>query len=297
MTRRRCLHAAIPLLLLLAGAAPEPLLAATDHPVAAARAPHGSLFVLTAEHRVFAVNMSLSSGAVVASFPLPAGGIATDLAYGEVAGQGMLFISSTFSTGQAVVGKVQQFTTGGTPVQSWTTQHIVAGVAFAPATQTVYFTSGDSPEIYSIALQPKSSPHFVAEVTGGSSLGALTLDTAGQNLYIADIRQGSVFSMNLGTHKVAPVCQVSTPQALLVDSSDQQLIVADSTRRQVVDFSLRHPAAPKRVLAPAGTFDAPAGLAWWDPTHLLVADQNGSTVSMIDVGAAQRLYAVPVGEK
>jgi sugar lactone lactonase YvrE len=300
VTRRRSTQTLLLLLLLLGAVGALPLYAAaTYHPVAAAKAPNGSLFVLTAENTIFAVNMGLSSGAVAGQFSFSDGGIATDLAYGEVDGKGRLFVSSTFSTGQAVAGRVREFTTEGKLVESWTIQHVVAGVAFASVSKTIYFTSGDSPEIYSIAVHPKSSgqkssAEFVGEVTGGSTLGALTMDPDEQNLYIADIRQGTVFSMSVSTHRVTRVCQVSTPQALLVDTTNQQLIVADSTRKQVVAFSLANPSAPPRVLAPEGSFKAPAGLAWWNAGHLLVADQNAGTVSLVDVGTAQRIYAVPI---
>jgi hypothetical protein len=291
VNRTRRIQAA---LLLLAAIAVVPLRATTYHPIAAVRAPNGSLFVLTAEDTVFAVNMGLSSGSVAGHFAFKTAGILTDMAYGEVGGQAMLFVSSSFSTGQTVLGRVQEFTTAGQPVQTWTIQHVVAGLTFDSANQTVYFTSGDSPEIYAIAPQPKSSPRYVAEVAGSSKLGAITVDPSGQQFYIADVRQGTIFSMSVTGKGVAQVGQVGTPQALLVDSTGQQLIVADSTRKQVVALSLaKNPGAP-RVLAPAGSFQGPAGLAWFDASHLLVADQNKATVSLVDVSAARLLYSLPI---
>ena len=294
MTRLRPWQGAFLHFLLMVGIAAEPLYAAKYHPVAAAKAPNGSLFVLTAENTVFAVNMSLSSGSVAGHFFFRNAGIATDMTYGETAGQGMLFIGSNFSTGQVVLGRVQEFTTDGKLVQSWTIQHVVAGLTFDPARRTIYFTSGDSPEVYSISLQPKSAAHYVAEVTGGSKLGAITIDPSGQNLYIADVRQGTVFLMSVFTHRVMQVCQVGTPQALLVNSTDQQLIVADSTRKQVVAFSIVGAPGPLRAIAPAQKFQAPAGLAWWDGAHLLVADQEMGTISVIDSNTSQFLYSLPL---
>lgn len=281
-------------LLLLAGTATGPLYAAKYHPIAAAKAPNGSLFLLTAENMVFAMNFTLSSGSVAGQFSFSNAGIVTDMTYGEDAGRGVLFIGSTFSTGQVIFGRVQEFTTEGKLLQYWTIQHIIAGLTFDPASRAVYFTSGDSPEVYSISLQAKSSANYVAEVTGASKLGAITVDPSGQNLYIADPRQGAVFSMSVSTHKVVQVCQVGTPQALLVDSTGQLLIVADSTRKEVVTSSIAGPKGPVRVLAPAGSFQAPAGLAWWDNSHILVADQDLGTISMIDSNTATRLYWLPL---
>jgi hypothetical protein len=279
---------------LLGGPAAGPLFAAKYHPIAAVKAPNGSLFVLTAEDTVFALNMSLTSGSVVAHFKFGTAGIVSDIAYGEVGGQPMLFIGDSYSTGQVVMGDVQEFTTDGQLVQSWIIRHVVAGLTFDSVSQTVYFTSGDSPEIYAISPRPKSSPRYVAEVTGSSKLGAIAIDSGRQQFYIADVRQGTVYSMSVTNHKVAQIGQVGTPQALLVDSMGQQLIVADSTRKQVVAFSLGANVGTLRVLAPAGSFQGPSGLAWWDASHLLVVDQEKGTISMVDVSAARLLYSLPI---
>jgi DNA-binding beta-propeller fold protein YncE len=192
------------------------------------------------------------------------------------------------------VGRVQEFTTAGRLVQTWSTTHVVAGLTFDPARQTVYFTSGDSPEIYAIFPDSKAAPHFVAEVTGSTRLGALVIDSAGQRLFIGDQSQGTVYSLMLANHAVSRVGSVGTPQALLLDGGARQLYVADSTRRQIVSFALGGAAAAAHTVAPPGSFPSPAALAWGDPTHLIVADQNTGTLSLLEVSSGRVLYKLPL---
>ncbi|HEX4008132.1 MAG TPA: hypothetical protein VHX60_18305 [Acidobacteriaceae bacterium] len=269
-------------------------LQAAVHPVSAVRPDNGSVFVLGADGTVLAVNLSLNSGSVAGRFSTQTQGIVTDMAYGAIGGQPMLFIGSSFSTGHAVVGRVQEFTTAGRLVNTWSTSHVVAGLTFDPARQTVYFTSGDTPEVYAIFPDSKAAPHFVAEVTGSTRLGALAIDSAGQRLYIGDQSQGAVYAMNLLNHAVSRIGTVGTPQALLLDGTARQLYVADSTRRQVVAFALTGAAAQAHAIAPPGSFPAPAALAWGDAQHLIVADQTAGNLSLVDLSTGRILYQLPL---
>ena len=144
------------------------------HPIAAVQMTNGSAFVLTSEGSVFAANLSLTSGAVVSHFSFPLFGYLADMTYGNVGGQNLLFVASAFSTAGRVQGRVQAFTTGGKLVRTWATPHVVAGLTFDMAAQTVYFASGDSPEIYSISANSSGTgASFTAEVSGSLEAGLL----------------------------------------------------------------------------------------------------------------------------
>jgi sugar lactone lactonase YvrE len=173
------------------------------HPIAAVKPTSGSLFLLTDDGTVLAVNLNLTSGAVVGRFKSTMPGYPSDIAYGTVGSQEMLFIGSTWVVGNAVFGSVQAFTTDGRPIRSWATKHTVSGLAFDGTKQMVYFTSGDTPEVYAISPQSNADPRYVGEVPGGQTLGTIAVDSVTQHLYISDLKQGAVFSMDLNTKRIA----------------------------------------------------------------------------------------------
>jgi hypothetical protein len=258
-----------------------------------------SSFVLASEGSVLAANIGLTSGTVAGQFSFPLVGYVSDMTYGQIGGQTQLFVSSAFvtsaiSTPSLVRGRIQAFTTSGKPLQVWTTPHIVAGLAFDTATQTIYFTSGDSPEVYSVSVSSKEGPKFVTEVRGASKLGAVAVDSGRAVLYLSDVDSGSIFSVDLKTNKTATLTRVGTPQALALASDGSVLMVADSARKQVVSLNVASSKVIANPVTAVGSFKAPSGLAWWDVGHLIVADQQTGTLSLVEVASGKVLFSVPL---
>jgi len=195
----------------------------------------------------------------------------------------MLFVGSSFSTpGGVVQGRVQAFTTDGKPLRFWSTSHVVGGLAFDAGSQTLYFTSGDSPDVFAISPLSDASPRFVGEVNGATKLGSITIDSARHQFYISDVDQSTVFSMSLSTRHVATIGRVGTPSALLMNMSGSQLIVADSARKQVIGLSVGDPNVAPHPLTPPRSFKGPSGLAWEDSSHLIVSDELAGSVTLLD---------------
>lgn len=263
------------------------------HPVAAVKQPNGPVFVLTLEGTVLAVNMSLDRAQIVGRFSFPVTGYAADMAYGVVNGQQMLFIGTTSSSASGVLGSVFAFTTDGHRLGSWTLRHVIAGVAFDNASQTLYVSSGDSPELYSIAPQSKAPIQFVANVPGTTHLGSMAIDDQRQTLYLCDVDQGAIFAMQKQPRRITAIGRVTTPQALTLSPDNTAIFIADSGRKQVVSLSLGTSKMPMRNFTPPYSFKTPSGLAYIDATHLAVADQLDSSISVFDA-TGKKLYSLPL---
>jgi len=264
--------------------------AAKEHPIAAAKPQNGSLFLLTHEGIVLAVNLDATKGSVVARFDCKLVGFPSDLAVGMIGSQEALFVASSWSTSVGMVqGRVQAFTTDGRLLQTWTLAHVIAGLAFDPEKQLLYITTGDTPEVYSITVQSDASPRDVGEITGASKLGAIAVDGSRQQLYVADVDRGSVFSMDLGTSQVGPAGRVGTPQALLLDPGRTELLVADSSRGQILAIKLNSQGFQSVPITPPKAFRSPTGLAWFGSSQLLVADDDAGTVTLLDAAGHAQL--------
>jgi hypothetical protein len=164
-------------------------------------------------------------------------------------------------------------------------------ISFDSSSQTIYFSSGDSAEIYTIKPNSKSAPSFVAQVAGASKLGSLTIDPTAHELYISDVSQGSIYALSLVNHSARPIGQLGTPQALLLNDRGCILLVADSGRRQIVSFALSALPASASNVTPRNSFLTPTGLAWGDATDLIVADQGASSVSFVDSASGSVIYS------
>jgi len=258
-----------------------PAVAQKYHPIAATKPANGSLFVLASEGTVFAISLGPTSGQIVGRFNFALNGLASDMTYGVVGSQGVLFIGSSSATGQIIQGRVQEFTTDGRLLNTWTINHIVAGMTFDQNKQMVYFVSGDSPEIFAInPNSPKNGAVNVTGVNGATKLGPLTIDAASRNFYVADSNQGAVLGVDTQTHKTFPLGHLATPQALLLSNDQSQLIVADLSKRQIFAITLGTLPTTRAVTTPK-SFLEPDALAWWDATHLVVGDSNAGTVVVL----------------
>ncbi len=265
---------------------------AATYPVAAVKPADGSLFVLAADGTVLAISLSTTVGLIVGRCSSNTPGIVSDLAYGVIDGQPCLFIASSRSTGTAIFGLLQEFTTDGHLLGSWITGHVAAGISFDSSSQTVYFSSGDSAEIYAFKPNSKSAPSFVAQVSGASKLGSLTIDPAAHQLYVSDVTQGSIFALSLANHSARSIGQLGTPQALLLNNRGSILFVADGGRRQIVSLALNAGPASTSNVTPRNSLRNPTGLAWADATHLIVTDQGASSVSLVDSASGTIIYSM-----
>jgi DNA-binding beta-propeller fold protein YncE len=264
--------------------------AVKNHPIAAAKPANGSLFVVTAEGTVYAINLGLKSGSVAGHFSLPVQALPSDMTYGTVNAQPTLFIPSSYTIGSRVNGQVKAYSAAGAESGSWNIAHVITGIAIDQSRDTIYFTSGDSPEIYALSTQSKSAPHFVCEVNGAVHLGAIAVDGAGQKAYVADIDAGTVYAVDLQSHHSEPIASISKPQAFALSADGSQLFVADAAKKRLVAINLKAPQQAPRILTPTG-LQSPSGLAWVDATHLAVTDQQTGAVLVVDLSGTL-LYSV-----
>lgn len=256
------------------------------HPIAATRADNGSLFLLTSEGDVVAVNLTATSGSVVGHFAFHALGNAVDMTLGSVNSRPALFIAFNTEISAVPSGRVVALTTEGKTITFWSSPAgTIGGLTFDPSSQTLYFTSGIKPEVFSLKAQPKAQPHFVGSIIGAQKLGPLTVSPDQQRLFITDA-QGDIFYLDL-EKTLQPqglLGHTRVPQAVLVSPSAAIVYVADSGTGQIVALAARPKmAAVAPNLTPPGTFRAPSGLAWLDPSHLIVADQRRASVYVVDL--------------
>jgi DNA-binding beta-propeller fold protein YncE len=277
----------LPLILCLALCAPIPATAGvlSNHkPIAAAKAHNGSLFLLTEDGIVLAVNLSQTAASIEGRFRLQQPGFASDMILGRYNSNDALFVVSTWSaSATSVQGIIQAYTTDGHLLHAWTLAHSLAGVTYDPEKDIVYLSTADSHEIYNFSPQSSDAPRYLAEVAGARHLGALTIDPQRHQLYAADVEGGTIFAVDLAARRTTTIAQVGTPQALLIDPNGPQLLVADSSQKQILTFDLRNAKVPPpRHWNTGRVLRSPAGLAWYDPSRLIVADEQAGIIALID---------------
>ena len=276
----------LPALLVLLSCFAAPIAAAqTWHPIAAAKTPGSSLFLLTSEGQVVALNLTASSGSVVGHFAFHILGNPVDMTMGTFNSQPALFIASNNVVSGVPQGRIVAFTTEGRRIADWPFQGLVGGLTFDIPSQTLYFSSGSEPDVYQLSPQPGARPQRVASVSGAQKLGPLAIGPKHERLFLSDA-QGDIYFMGIAgsAHRVGPLGHTRVPQAVLVSPSAQVLYIADSGTGQIVAL----PAGPKMPavspnFTPPGSFPNPSGLAWLDPAHLIVADQRNGSVYIVDL--------------
>lgn len=260
-----------------------PVLSAQSwHPIAAAEASNGILFLLTSEKSVLAVNLTKTSGSIVGRFSFQILGNPVDMALGTLNSQPALFIASNYAVGSSLQGQVTAFTTDGQSLTFWTFRLPINGITFDATGSNIYFTSGN--EVYALSPVPESQANLVGTVSGAQNFGPLTIAPSIHTLFISDA-QGDIFHMDLTakSHPSGVLGHTQLPQALLVSSPASTVYVADGGASQVVTFpAATANAARPHSFTPRGSFPNPCGLAWLDPTHLIVADQRKGSVTVLD---------------
>jgi hypothetical protein len=264
-------------------------------PIAATKPSNGSLFILTAEGGVYAINLTATSESLVGHFALPSFGYPSDMTYGKVKSQPALFVAISSPTQTAFKGKIQAFSTDGHPIKSWTSRNSISGLGYDVANSVIYFTSADSSEVYSISTVDGSGPTVLCEVRGSRRLGSLSVDSARQLLYVADFDGGAVYMIDLKTkHANLLSGALGKPQALLLSSDGSQLLIADSAKKQVSTILLPVVATTPRILAKDSSFRSPSGLAWSDFGQVIVADDQANSVFLLDEnGSVIYVLAIP----
>jgi len=254
----------------------------TWHPIAAAEASNGILFLLTSEKNVLAVNLTKTSGSIVGHFSFNTLGNPVDMALGTLNSQPALFIASNYAVGGTFQGQVVAFSTNGQPLTFWTFRSPISGLTFDSTTPTLYLTSGN--EVYALPPVPNSVVSSVGSIPGAQNLGPLAIASSMHMLFISDA-QGDIFHMDLTakSHPSGVLGHTQLPQALLISSSASTVYIADGGASQVVTFpAMSAKAASPGNFTPRGSFPNPCGLAWLDPAHLIVADQRKGSVTVLD---------------
>jgi DNA-binding beta-propeller fold protein YncE len=126
--------------------------------------------------------------------------------------------------------------------------------------------------------------HSLGGISGAKNFGALTIAPS-ENLLLISDAQGDIFYKGLAnkSHSAGMLGHTQLPQALLVSSPASTLYVADGGSGQVVSLpTVTTTSTTPHSFTLRGSFPNPCGLAWLDPTHMIVADQRSGSVTVLD---------------
>jgi DNA-binding beta-propeller fold protein YncE len=179
-------------------------------------------------------------------------------------------------------GKLVQYSAQGEGIRTWDlpTQGLFS-IAVDPPDQMVYLGNAMTSEIFTINLQDprNSTPRYLLEVYGTSSIGALALDTEHKRLFVADVVAGKLFVVDLVRRKTRVLAaSLGEPSALAFDAAEQKLYIADAGRRRV--WVLRPSASSQKptVFSAPPEFSEPRGLTL-DANHTVwVADYRARAI-------------------
>ena len=120
------------------------------------------------------------------------------------------------------------------------------------------------------------------------------MDSARGLLYVSDVNQGVVYSLDLKSKKSTVLAKIGVPQALALANDGSTLLLADSGRKQVEAIVTGSAKAAVKPVTAAGTFEMPCGLAWWDATHIIVADGETGALSLVEIASGRIMFSIAV---
>lgn len=266
--------------LVLALLSSSTLKAINYHPIAASRLDHGSVFILTDEGTVLAVNVGSESAVVVGMFDLDVRGAATDMCLSNAGGQYRLYVASTSSPGNTFQGWIQEFSTDGKIGRSWPSRRGVSGLACSREDSLLYLSTSDDSAIYAIDLSKlKTDSKYVSDLSG-YKIGAIAVSQT--TLYAADVDKGVVVSKVRNGRSTSIVAKAARPQALLLSPDQHTLYIADAGRGQIIKVVTDNAKPATQVALPASSMRAPIGLAMGDDDRIVVVDQQLGQLFVLD---------------
>jgi hypothetical protein len=244
---------------------------ALGRPVAIDKLPTGSLYVLDALGAVHAVDFPGGKPAVTGTFTLPTGWAGSDIVSAQKSGSTVIFVAVNFG----LIGQVCQFTSSGSLTKTWTLRNGIAGIAYDPASSTLFVASGRTAEIFRIGVADGSGPLFVAEATGSQRLGPLVYNAKDNSVLVGDVVYGNIVRVDIGARKSSILFRgLTSPQALKFSVDGSTLYVADAGAKKVMTLAMAQPGSAPKLFAAIPQFRSPSGLT-------LVGDQ----IAVSDDGA------------
>jgi len=158
-----------------------------------------------------------------------------------------------------------------------------SGLAIDVQAPAAYVATMKTAEIFKLDLRrPKTPPQPLARISEATVLGSLALDAKRQRLLVADVAQGALFAVDLGTRKWQRLARdLGEPSALALDAGADQLFVTDASGRRVwvLDLATRDPKP--RVVAKLRELEEPMGLTLASDGSLWVGDPGAGKVFQI----------------
>jgi hypothetical protein len=257
-------------------------LASDLHPIAADQFRNGSIFVLTKEGIVLAINLTDNSGKIVGSFDSKVPGYLTDMVICGPQDAPMLYIASTIATSAGSQALISQFSTDGKAGKYWPVLQVVGGLGCDKESKKLYFSSSRASELYVIDLAKKDdNPHFVKEIAGASNLGTIAIANA--HAYVADRGLGTVFFVDLAKGGPKSLVEVNGPNSLVVAPDESSLLIGGSGKIVLVPNPTKDKAKgstlSSNVITPTGIVRLDGGrfaVVDMDRSAMLIFNQNGA---------------------
>ena len=248
-------------------------------PIALDRLPSGDLFALTQSDGVYRFHENSTTLSKVGYFTLPVEYRPSDLVSALVNKQPALFVAYLALGG----GYVSQFRPDGGVVATWGTQHMPGGLDFDPRTDTIYVATYDSAEVYSTSIRDRSGLlKYCGSIFGARQLGPVIVDTSRDQLLVAELQDGRIYSFSLKSHQSRLIASgLGSPQALLLSPDGQYLFFADSARGKIYRLGLSKPNAVPSVFSSSPVFKEPVGLAFLSSGYIAVADERANSLFII----------------
>jgi DNA-binding beta-propeller fold protein YncE len=269
---------------LVLGQAVEPIqVLKVREPVAISGVPERGYYVLSADGAIY----QYKSGASLtfsATFSLPPGGQATDIAFSSI-GQQNTVLASSWSTAQGT-GWIFMYSSEGRMLHSWRAPRVVSGLAIDEQNQMLFFTSytgsAESNELYKINLRG-GEPEFVCSIPGVARSGAIALDAANHAAYVADFFGGKLVRIDLSSKRNSVIAAgLGLPSALLLDQDKRVLYFTDGLNKSVFAINLQENLSLKPFpVAASAMFRSPSGLAHGPEGTLLITDAKAGAVFLL----------------
>jgi sugar lactone lactonase YvrE len=194
-----------------------------------------------------------------------------------------MFTNYSMNVSQTVQrgGRLVQYSLTGQEVRSWpVVGHTFTGIVVDPRSQVMYLGDAVTGEISKLDLNAKdASPEFVVQVYGISRLGPLALDVEGNRLFVGDVGEGRVYSVDLGTRKSTHlVSSLGEPAALTYDSTQHKLYIADAGRHCIWQVQIDQKRSKPVIFSPAVEYREPRGVALDAQRNLWVADYGARSI-------------------
>jgi len=206
-----------------------------------------------------------------------------------------MYWAAAAQTSQMLSGIIAEYDVHGTQLRDWHFPgHVFRGITVDPSTQIMYLTDGTSLGIYKLDLNAapgKAQPVPFAHVAGASLLGPIARDASSKTIFVGDLEQGSIYSVNESDHTSKQVLSsLGVPAGLAFDNIGHRLLIADATKKCVwqVDVNARRPVPVQlsRVLQ----LREPRGVSVSGEAKVWVADFQLDKVIVLSPNGTFRSY-------